>query len=120
MKAETLLHEGKLLQEYIKENAISKQELCYKLSISQAMFNYHCRKENFSGAFRSKLVDLGIVLHAEQKERDAFDKAYISELQEEVRLLTQMVAVQKQFIAHLTTNCKHGHCLNFILDSRKS
>lgn len=120
MKTEPVSHEGHLLLEYVKENGISKQELCDKLNISPAMLNYHCRKENFSGVFRGKLQDLGIVLNAEPKEDDAFNREFIRELQEEVRLLTQVINVQKQFINHLTTNCKHGHCLNFILEDRKS
>ena len=108
--------EGQLLSDYLLTNNISKSEICAKLKLSLPMLFYYCRKEELSGRFKSKLLAAGFTLFEEERLKANSDKEYIDELQEEIRLLTEVITIQKQFISHITTYCKHGTCLNFVLD----
>ena len=112
--------EGQLLSDYLITNNISKNEICSKLNISSAMLSYYCRKEELSGRFKGKLMAAGITVFEDEQLKVNSDKEYITELEEEIKLLTQVIAIQKQFISHITTYCKHGTCLNFVLDSKEN
>lgn len=120
MKTEVTPHEGKLLMDYLLQNGISRTEFCEKLNISLPMLIYHGKKERLSVRIKEKLKAIGVDLSVESDLPVNSQQEYINELEEEVRLLTQIMLTQKQFINHLTVNCKHGHCLNYILDNRKS
>jgi hypothetical protein len=120
MKTETTRHEGKLLMDYLTQNGITRIEFCEKLNITLPMLASYSKKEKFSIRLKDKLTAIGVNLSEEQPLPIGSQQQYISELEEEIRLLTQVMLTQKQFINHLTGNCKHGHCLNFILDNQKS
>lgn len=113
-------HEGQLLMDYVREKGMTRNEISKKLNISVPMFAYHCRKQTLSGSFKAKLLGIGVPLFSNDAPPADSPEEYIKELEEEVKLLTQVLAIQKQFISHVTQNCKHGHCLNYILDNRKS
>jgi hypothetical protein len=108
--------EGALLAEYLVSNHLSKQELCKRLGITRQILAYHLRRQFLSRKFKGMLSEAGIDIFENKQHYEQFLQDQNKQLKERISMLNGVIILQKQFIKHVTKKCKHGVCLNFILD----